>query len=92
MARPYRIRLPGGTPCRCRCQLSPPSSLRRLKTINLVIRSTQGAEELVKKYEDQLKDVQTVPADLKELEASKAELKVRAGAAPRRGGAGGGRG
>ncbi|XP_072707791.1 plectin isoform X7 [Ciconia boyciana] len=49
--------------------------LEKLKTINLVIRSTQGAEELVKKYEDQLKDVQTVPADLKELEASKAELK-----------------
>lgn len=43
-----------------------------------MIRSTQGAEELVKKYEDQLKDVQTVPADLKELEASKAELKVTA--------------
>ncbi|KAM6288811.1 LOW QUALITY PROTEIN: plectin [Aegotheles albertisi] len=49
--------------------------LEKLKTINLVIRSTQGAEELVKKFEDQLKDVQTVPADLKELEASKAELK-----------------
>ncbi|KAM9200713.1 plectin isoform 8-T8 [Mergus octosetaceus] len=49
--------------------------LEKLKTINLVIRSTQGAEELVKKYEDQLKNVQTVPADLKELEASKAELK-----------------
>uniref|UniRef100_A0A8C4URK7 Plectin n=1 Tax=Falco tinnunculus TaxID=100819 RepID=A0A8C4URK7_FALTI len=49
--------------------------LEKLKTINLVIRSTQGAEELVKKYEDQLKDVQTVPADLRELEASKAELK-----------------
>lgn len=61
-------------------------SLCRLKTINLVIRSTQGAEELVKKYEDQLKNVQTVPADLKELEASKAELKVpglcRAGGRP----------
>ncbi|XP_067146147.1 plectin [Apteryx mantelli] len=49
--------------------------LEKLKTINLVIRSTQGAEELVKKYEDQLKNVQTVPSDLKELEASKAELK-----------------
>ncbi|XP_010218287.1 PREDICTED: plectin, partial [Tinamus guttatus] len=51
--------------------------LEKLKTINLVIRSTQGAEELVKKYEDQLKNVQTVPADLQELEASKAELKRR---------------
>lgn len=49
---------------------------RRLKTINLVIRSTQGAEELVRNYEDQLKDVQAVPSDLKALEATKAELKV----------------
>ncbi|XP_059579580.1 plectin isoform X5 [Alligator mississippiensis] len=49
--------------------------LEKLKTVNLVIRSTQGAEDLVRKYEEQLKDVQTVPADLKELEASKAELK-----------------
>lgn len=56
-----------------------------------MIRSTQGAEELVKKYEDQLKDVQTVPADLKELEASKAELKVVARAALCRRGAGGSR-
>ncbi|KAJ6661540.1 hypothetical protein lerEdw1_014450 [Lerista edwardsae] len=49
--------------------------LEKLKTINLVIRSTQGAEELVRKYEEQLKDVQAVPADLQALEATKAELK-----------------
>ncbi|XP_054023519.1 plectin [Dryobates pubescens] len=49
--------------------------LEKLKTIDLVIRSTQGAEEMLRKYEEQLKDVQTVPADLQELEASKAELK-----------------
>ncbi|XP_066193789.1 plectin isoform X14 [Sylvia atricapilla] len=49
--------------------------LEKLKTIGLVIRSTQGAEELLRKYEEQLKDVQAVPADLAELEASKAELK-----------------
>lgn len=49
---------------------------RRLKTIHLVIRSTQGAEELVRKYEEQLKEVQAVPADLKALEETKAELKV----------------
>ncbi|XP_029813904.1 plectin-like, partial [Manacus vitellinus] len=48
--------------------------LEKLKTIGLVIRSTQGAEELLRKYEEQLKDVQAVPADLAELEASKAEL------------------
>ncbi|KAJ7338281.1 hypothetical protein JRQ81_011044 [Phrynocephalus forsythii] len=49
--------------------------LEKLKTINLVIRSTQGAEELVRKYEEQLKDVQMVPSDLKALEATKADLK-----------------
>lgn len=62
------------------------SALCRLKTIKLVIHSTQGAEELLKKYEDQLKDVKTVPADLQELEATQAELKVMALAA-RAGGA-----
>nr|XP_056710553.1 plectin [Euleptes europaea] len=49
--------------------------LEKLKTINLVIRSTQGAEELVRKYEEPLKGVQSVPADLRALEETKAELK-----------------
>ncbi|XP_075703768.1 plectin isoform X4 [Rhinoderma darwinii] len=49
--------------------------LDKLKTINLVIRNAHGAEEVVKTYEDQLKDVHTVPADLKELENSKINLK-----------------
>ncbi|KAM4706329.1 plectin isoform 1-T1 [Rhinophrynus dorsalis] len=49
--------------------------LEKLKTINLVIRNTHGAEEVVKTYEDQLKDVQSVPSDLKELESNKSELK-----------------
>ncbi|XP_074118523.1 plectin isoform X8 [Sminthopsis crassicaudata] len=49
--------------------------LEKLKTISLVIRSTQGAEEVLRTYEEQLKDVQNVPADLSELEATKAELK-----------------
>ncbi|XP_030076215.1 LOW QUALITY PROTEIN: plectin [Microcaecilia unicolor] len=49
--------------------------LEKLKTINLVIRSTHGAEEVVKTYEDQLKEVHAVPSDSKELEATKAELK-----------------
>ncbi|XP_041422648.1 plectin-like isoform X6 [Xenopus laevis] len=49
--------------------------LDKLKTINLVIRNTQGAEEVVKTYEDQLKEVQSVPSDLKELENNKSELK-----------------
>ncbi|XP_069077082.1 plectin isoform X10 [Pleurodeles waltl] len=49
--------------------------LEKLKTINLVIRSTVGAEEVVKTYEDQLKDVHSVPADIREVEENKAELK-----------------
>ncbi|KAM3841395.1 plectin isoform 15-T15 [Vipera latastei] len=49
--------------------------LEKLKTIHLVIRSTQGAEQLVQSYEEQLKDVQAVPSDLKVVEATKAELK-----------------
>ncbi|XP_069812983.1 plectin isoform X5 [Dendropsophus ebraccatus] len=49
--------------------------LDKLKTINLVIRNTHGAEEVVKTYEDQLKEVHTVPADLKELESNKTDLK-----------------
>lgn len=68
--------------CPCPCPGADLCPHRRLKTVNLVIRSTQGAEDLVRKYEEQLKDVQTVPADLKELEASKAELKVRVGLVP----------
>ncbi|XP_053571443.1 plectin isoform X6 [Bombina bombina] len=49
--------------------------LEKLKTINLVIRNTHGAEEVVKTYEDQLKDVQSVPSDVKELESNKSDLK-----------------
>ncbi|XP_077349547.1 plectin isoform X5 [Lithobates pipiens] len=49
--------------------------LDKLKMIHLVIRNTQGAEEVVKTYEDQLKEVQTVPGDLKELESNKSDLK-----------------
>lgn len=50
--------------------------LPRLKTISLVIRSTQGAEEVLKTHEEQLKEAQAVPATLQELEATKASLKV----------------
>ncbi|XP_032271394.1 plectin isoform X7 [Phoca vitulina] len=49
--------------------------LEKLKTISLVIRSTQGAEEVLKAYEEQLKEAQAVPATLPELEATKAALK-----------------
>ncbi|XP_060053670.1 plectin isoform X4 [Erinaceus europaeus] len=49
--------------------------LEKLKTISLVIRSTQGAEEILKAHEEQLKEAQTVPSTLPELEATKAMLK-----------------
>lgn len=48
----------------------------RLKTIELVIRSTQGAEDVLRKYENQLRDVHKVPANEKELESNQAQLKV----------------
>lgn len=41
-----------------------------------MIRSTQGAEEVLKAHEEQLKEAQAVPATLPELEATKAALKV----------------
>lgn len=48
----------------------------RLKTIELVIRNTQGAEDILKKYEDQLRKVYTVPKDTVEVETYRTELKV----------------
>lgn len=41
-----------------------------------MIRSTQGAEEVLGAHEEQLKEAQAVPATLPELEATKASLKV----------------
>ncbi|XP_053083723.1 plectin isoform X2 [Pangasianodon hypophthalmus] len=49
--------------------------LEKLKTIELVIRSTQGAEDILKKYEDQLRKVYTVPTDIVEVESYRTELK-----------------
>ncbi|XP_058421109.1 plectin isoform X10 [Diceros bicornis minor] len=49
--------------------------LEKLKTISLVIRSTHGAEEVLRAHEEQLKEAQAVPATLPELEATKAALK-----------------
>ncbi|XP_058234315.1 plectin a isoform X4 [Hemibagrus wyckioides] len=49
--------------------------LDKLKTIELVIRSTQGAEDVLRKYENQLRDVHKVPASEKELESNQAQLK-----------------
>uniref|UniRef100_A0A669QT02 Calponin-homology (CH) domain-containing protein n=1 Tax=Phasianus colchicus TaxID=9054 RepID=A0A669QT02_PHACC len=49
--------------------------LEKLKTIAVVIRSTQEAEELLQLYEEQLKSAHAVPADSAELESSCEELK-----------------
>ncbi|XP_067882338.1 LOW QUALITY PROTEIN: plectin-like [Heterodontus francisci] len=48
---------------------------KRLKTIDVVIRSTQEAEDLVKKYETRLREVNSVPPDTKSLESYKQQLK-----------------
>lgn len=42
-----------------------------------MIRSTQGAEDALKKYEKQLRDVDKVPANENELESNRTQLKVR---------------
>lgn len=42
----------------------------------MVIRNTQGAEGVLKQYEDCLREVHTVPSDVKEVENYRAKLKV----------------
>uniref|UniRef100_UPI00398E7719 plectin-like n=1 Tax=Pristiophorus japonicus TaxID=55135 RepID=UPI00398E7719 len=49
--------------------------LEKLKTIDVVIRNTQEAEDLVKKYETRLREVNSVPADTPSLESYKQQLK-----------------
>lgn len=48
----------------------------RLKTVEMVIRNTQGAEGVLKQYEDCLREVNNVPRDGEEVEAYRAKLKV----------------
>lgn len=52
------------------------TSFCRLKTIVLVIQNTQGAEDVVKKYETRLREVHTVPTNTQEVENYCSELKV----------------
>lgn len=52
------------------------TSCFRLKTVEMVIRNSQGAEGVLKQYEDCLREVHTVPSDVKEVETYKAKLKV----------------
>ncbi|XP_071239315.1 plectin isoform X31 [Salvelinus alpinus] len=49
--------------------------LEKLKTVDVVIRNTQGAEGVLKKYEQRLREVQTVPNDVKEVEVYRTQLK-----------------
>ncbi|XP_024917402.1 plectin isoform X7 [Cynoglossus semilaevis] len=49
--------------------------LEKLKTVEMVIRNTQGAEGVLKQYEDCLREVHTVPSDVKEVENYRAKLK-----------------
>ncbi|XP_058503129.1 plectin isoform X26 [Solea solea] len=49
--------------------------LEKLKTVEMVIRNTQGAEGVLKQYEHCLRDVHTVPNDVKEVENYRAKLK-----------------
>lgn len=48
----------------------------RLKTVEMVIRNTQGAEGVLKQYEDCLREVHTVPSDARQVETYKTKLKV----------------
>ncbi|CAB1345703.1 unnamed protein product [Coregonus sp. 'balchen'] len=50
--------------------------LDKLKTIDIVIRSTKGAEDTLKKYEARLRDVNKMPTDEKEVENYCTQLKV----------------
>lgn len=42
----------------------------------MVIRSTKGAEDVLNKYENQLRDVNKVPVNEKEIEATQTQLQV----------------
>lgn len=42
----------------------------------MVIRNTQGAEGVLKQYEDCLREVHTVPSSVKEVETYKTKLRV----------------
>lgn len=42
----------------------------------MVIRNTQGAEGVLKQYEECLREVHTVPSSVKEVETYRTKLKV----------------
>lgn len=45
--------------------------------MEVVIRNTQDAEGVLKRYEDRLREVHTVPGDNKEVESYRTKLKVK---------------
>ncbi|XP_029928484.1 plectin-like isoform X3 [Myripristis murdjan] len=49
--------------------------LDKLKTVDVVIRNTQEAEDVLKKYEDSLREIHSVPSDVKEVEKYRTQLK-----------------
>ncbi|MED6232062.1 hypothetical protein ATANTOWER_019856, partial [Ataeniobius toweri] len=49
--------------------------LEKLKTVDMVIRNTQGADGVLKQYEDCLREVHAVPSDIKEVETQRSKLK-----------------
>lgn len=49
-----------------------------MKTVDIIIRSTQGAESLVKGYEVKLSQEEAVPADLAAIQSHRAALQVGA--------------
>nr|XP_015804889.2 plectin isoform X11 [Nothobranchius furzeri] len=49
--------------------------LEKLKTVDMVIRNTQGAEGVLKQYEDCLREVHTVPSNVTEVETQRTKLK-----------------
>ncbi|XP_016533934.1 plectin-like isoform X27 [Poecilia formosa] len=49
--------------------------LEKLKTVDMVIRNTQGAEGVLKQYEDCLREVQAVPSDVTGVETQRSKLK-----------------
>lgn len=51
-------------------------SCTRLKIVEMVIRNSQGAEGVLKQYEDYLREVHTVPSDTQAVETYRTKLKV----------------
>ncbi|XP_061772372.1 plectin isoform X25 [Nerophis ophidion] len=49
--------------------------LEKLKTLEMVIRNTKGAEGVLKQYEDCLREVHTVPGDAQAVETYRGKLK-----------------